>query len=194
MSDDTGQVPTTETTQAVETTTESTASTTTGGTTTTQAEETFDRAYVQKLRQEAADARVKLKALEDAEKAKKDAELDELTRTKNALKDAEKAAQEAVSKAKTLAIKSAVVTAATKLGIVDPDAAFKLLPDNALEYDQESGEVKNAEKALQSLVKDKPYLLGSSTSTANPAKGGTNESPLDLKHISGADALWGGKH
>lgn len=46
---------------------------------------------------------------------------------------------------------------ASKLGIIDPDAAAKLLDWNELEYD-ENGIPSNAAKVLEKLVKSKPYL------------------------------------
>lgn len=151
--------------------------------------------WAQKLikdtRQEAANHRVKLNDFEAADKARKDAELDELTRTKNDLAEAQRQAHEAVAKAKVLTAKNAFFAAAHTLGIVNAEAAFKLLDDDALTFDQESGEVTNAEEAAKKLTAKMPFLLGSTTSTANPAKGAGSDLPQRSAPLTGADAMFG---
>lgn len=64
---------------------------------------------------------------------------------------------------------------AAKLGIVDPEAAVKLLDWSQLEYDDD-GMPKNAQKLLQELVKAKPYLASAySGSPANPPRSNPNQ-------------------
>lgn len=46
---------------------------------------------------------------------------------------------------------------ASRLGVVDPDAAVKLLDWSALEYDDD-GRPKDVEAALKDLIEQKPYL------------------------------------
>ena len=65
---------------------------------------------------------------------------------------------------------------AQKLGVVDSDAAYRLLDQSKLKY-SEDGKVENAEEALKALVSEKPFLLGGGTSAANPGKG-EQESPF----------------
>lgn len=62
-----------------------------------------------------------------------------------------------------------VMLAAGKLGIVDPDAAFKLLDTSKLEFNKE-GKPTNTEQLLRDLVKEKPWLAGSGSSASNHAK------------------------
>lgn len=68
--------------------------------------------------------------------------------------------------------------AAQKLNIVDPDAAYRLLDTSSLEFD-DSGQPKDIEKALKTLLANKPYLAAGTvhTSAANPA-GGVSKSIL----------------
>lgn len=76
-----------------------------------------------------------------------------------------------------LALKSIVQAAAGKLGVVDPDAAFVLLKTTTtLEPGPDGWDAKAITKAVQDLVKDKPYLLGASTaSPANPTRQAGND-------------------
>jgi len=55
------------------------------------------------------------------------------------------------------------------MGIIDPDAAYALIDTSALSY--QDGEVKGVEKALEKLVKDKPYLIESAP-PPSPGAGG----------------------
>jgi len=86
----------------------------------------------------------------------------ELTRTKDQYK------QERVE--------GQIRVASQSLGIVDPEAAFRLLDQSTLEIDDD-GKVKNAEKALRDLVKAKPYLLGGGRGSADGGAAGSAGSP-----------------
>jgi len=68
-----------------------------------------------------------------------------------------------------------VMLAASKLGIVDPDAAFRLLDTASLEFD-DNGQPKDVERALKALLSNKPYLAAGAghASATNPA-GGTSK-------------------
>lgn len=129
----------------------------------------FDAEYVKQLRTEAANYRTKLAALEAKAKAEDDAKLSETEQLKKKLVDMEtlhtKDAQERLERT----TRYEVELAASKLNIVDPEAAYKLLDQSALEY-SEDGTPKNIEAALKALVASKPYLVGvvSSGSAANP--------------------------
>jgi hypothetical protein len=56
-----------------------------------------------------------------------------------------------------LVINSAIGQSASKLGVVDLDAATKLIDRSALEFD-DSGNPQNVEQLVEGLVQDKPYL------------------------------------
>jgi predicted RNase H-like nuclease (RuvC/YqgF family) len=72
-----------------------------------------------------------------------------------------------------LQLRSLVQATATRLGIVDPDAAYLLLTGTTkIELTNEpKDDAKAIETALRELVKTRAYLLGtSSTSAANPSR------------------------
>jgi hypothetical protein len=58
---------------------------------------------------------------------------------------------------------------ARELGIIDPDAAYRLLDLAEVEYD-ETGRPTNIERLLRDLVRKRPYLVGSSASATNPSR------------------------
>ena len=64
-----------------------------------------------------------------------------------------------------------VQIAAGKLGIVDPDAAVKLLDWSSLEY-ADDGTPKDVDKALKLLLRERPYLAGGPTSPQMAATNG----------------------
>ena len=68
---------------------------------------------------------------------------------------------------------------ASKLGIIDPEAAAKLLDWDALEFD-ENGMPTNADALLKDLLKSKPYLAGRQSASSmggatNPARSQTGQ-------------------
>lgn len=95
---------------------------------------------------------------EDLEKEKKKAAMDENERLKAEKEDAEKGAQEAIGKANERLIRAEVIAQAASLDVVDPAAAFALMDKEGVEVDDD-GNVKGVDKALKSLVKEKPYLV-----------------------------------
>ena len=81
----------------------------------------------------------------------------------------EKQLADAAEKQKALVTQNDIAAKAAKLGIIDPDAAYRLLDTSKLEY-AEDGKPSNTEVLLQALLKDKPYLAGGGSSAMNPAK------------------------
>jgi hypothetical protein len=61
------------------------------------------------------------------------------------------------------------VAKSAKLGIVDPDAAYRLLDKGAIEYGDD-GKPTNTEALLVAMLKERPYLAGTGSSAMNPAK------------------------
>lgn len=138
-------------------------------------------------RKESAKYRTERKALAD-ELGKLKAELEQfkaaqMTEEQKKQAEFEKAQQRAaeleaqmaeVSKRnQELQLRSLVQATATRLGVVDPDAAYLLLAGTTkLELSNEpKDDAKAIETALRDLVKARPYLLGASTTNAaNPAR------------------------
>ena len=140
-------------------------------------EEKFDAKYVRELRAEAAEYRKKLRELEGKVKSEEDAKLTEQEKLQKKLVDLEKRNADAQNAMQAKTLRYEVMLAASKLGIVDPDAAYRLLDTSSLEFDDE-GQPKNVEKALKNLLTNKPYLAGGAghASAANPAGGARNVS------------------
>jgi septal ring factor EnvC (AmiA/AmiB activator) len=99
----------------------------------------------------------KLSAYEEAEKAAKEAQLSEIEKTQTKLSELQAQHETYKQQTQTRIIRYEVQQQAAKLGIIDPDAAAKLLDWSELEY-AEDGTPTNAEKLLTALVKSKPYL------------------------------------
>ena len=110
-----------------------------------------------------------LEALVQAKNAAKEAEMSELQKAQERAAQLEKQLADAAEKQKALMTQSDVTAKAAKLGIIDPDAAYRLLDTSKLEYD-EAGQPTNSEALLTGLLKDKPYLAGGASSAMNPAK------------------------
>lgn len=98
-----------------------------------------------------------------------DADKSELQKAVEKTAQLEKERESWQSKQKETAAQYDVALKAAKLGIVDPDAAWKLLDRSALEYGADD-KPTNTEALLQGLLKDKPYLAGGGSSAMNPAK------------------------
>lgn len=119
-------------------------------------QQVFDAGYVTALRAEAAEYRIKHKAVQEAlEKANQElARLSEQNRRN--------------------AIQIAIQTAQTR--VVDADAAMRLLDEKRIEF-AEDGRPKNIDELLRELVEARPYLAAAttavSTPAANPARSGT---------------------
>jgi hypothetical protein len=99
----------------------------------------------------------KLAAYEKAEQEKKDAELSEIERTKKQQAELQAKHDAYVQQMQARITRYEVERAAAALNIIDPDAAVRLLDLDALEYD-DNGKPTNAEKLLEKLIKQKPYL------------------------------------
>lgn len=137
-------------------------------------EERFDAEYVKKLRAEAAEYRRRLRELEQVVKQHEESKLSETERLQKRLAELEReqAAWQRERQERTL--KYETMLAASRLGIVDPEAAYRLLDLAKLEFD-EDGNPRNLDKALQELLKAKPYLAGHAAAVAgsptNPVTG-----------------------
>lgn len=104
----------------------------------------------------------KLKTIEDGQKS-------DLQKAQEEIAELRRANTEQKELSKRLLAQYEVGVAASKLGIVDPDAAFRLLDQSKLEFD-DSGKLKNAEMLLKALITEKPYLAGGGTSATNASR------------------------
>jgi hypothetical protein len=132
-------------------------------------EERYDAAYVRKLRAEAAEYRRKLRELERELRRRDEEKLSETERMRMRLSELERelTQRELVLREHTLRYET--MLRARELGIIDPDAAYRLLDLSEVEYD-ESGQPTNIEKLLRELVRKRPYLVGHAASATNPSR------------------------
>ena len=106
-----------------------------------------------------------------------DADKSELQKAVEKTAQLEKERESWASKQKETAAQYDVALKAAKLGIIDPDAAWKLLDKKALEYGADDNPT-NTEQLLQAMLKDKPYLAGGGSSAGNPAKNRDDTDPF----------------
>ncbi|NOZ27971.1 MAG: hypothetical protein GXP39_07965 [Chloroflexi bacterium] len=121
--------------------------------------QTFDAEYVRKLRAEAAQYRKRLRELERTLEEKEEAELSEQERLQRRVAEYEARLAELERERQERTLQYEVKLRASQMGIVDPDAAWRLLDLASIEFD-EDGTPLNVDQALQELVKAKPYLRG----------------------------------
>lgn len=135
------------------------------------AAEQFDAEYVRKLRAEAAEYRKRLRELEQKAQEQENAKLSETERLQKRLAELEReqAAYQRERQERTLRYET--MLAASRLGIVDPDAAYRLLDVSRIEF-AEDGTPANIEAALKELIRVRPYLAAqpNSGSPTNPAR------------------------
>jgi len=121
----------------------------------------------------------RLKSMEDGQKS-------ELQKAQEQIAALTQLNVELTSKQRTLMAQYECMLAANRLGIVDADAAFKLLDHGKLEFD-ESGKPTNVEALLKGLLTERPWLAGGGTSAGNPSKiRGENEDALMIALRKGA--------
>jgi len=140
------------------------------------AAEQFGAEYVRKLRAEAADYRKRLRELEQTVKQYEEAKLSESERLQKRLAELEREQANYQRERQERTLKYETMLAASKLGIVDPDAAYRLLDPASIEF-AEDGTPKNTEQVLKDLLKARPYLAATATagSPTNPARATTAE-------------------
>ncbi len=117
--------------------------------------------------------RKKLTAYEEAEKKAQEAQLSEVERTKKQHADLQSKYESDTAALISQIVNLRVKEIAAKLGIIDPDAAVRLI-DDEFEVDDE-GNVTNAEELLKALLKNKPYLAG--TPAPTPASPQARQAP-----------------
>lgn len=192
---DSGQAPTTPEGQAPEGATEGKPS------------ESMSSEEAQKLRREAAERRVQLR---QAEKERDEfrarlAKLEEAGKTEEqrreeAAKTAEQRAQQAEQRAQEAVLRAEVALRASKLEIVDPDAALRLMDHSVIAFGTDGSiDPESLDAALNKLLDERPYLKaqparpGAGT-TPNPGKGDGEPAETDAQKrarlFGGAPPAW----
>lgn len=125
---------------------------------------------IKRLRAEAADYRKKLRALEQEVKRRDDEKLSETERLQARLAELEQERTTYQTERQERILRYETMLAASKLGIIDPEAAYKLLDVSQIEFDDD-GAPKNLERCLHALLEAKPYLAAAGhASPTNPAR------------------------
>lgn len=167
--------------QKQEQTTQSETAVNSGDATSTQgksySQEELNRMFAERAKQAESALLKKLgfESVSDAEnlvkesKARKEAEMSELQKAQERAAELEKQLAASAEANKAIALQADITTKAAKIGIVDPDAAYKLLDKGAIDY-SDDGKPTNTEDLLMKMLKERPYLAGGGTSAMNPAK------------------------
>lgn len=134
--------------------------------------ETISLEEARKLRSEAANLRKRLKELEDQKRQIDEAKLSETERLQKRLAELERKEIEYQQSLQARTLEYEVKLHAARLGVVDPEAAYRLLDVKQIEFD-EDGKPVNVEKVMRELIAKKPYLAGGNgaMSATNPAQG-----------------------
>lgn len=153
-----------------------------------QPTETISLEDAKKLRSEAANLRKRLKAFEEEERKRKDAERTEAERLAAERQEFEAARQAFENERRQARTASAVEAAARRLGFRNPAKAFRLLDEEDLGI-EEDGTPSKAEEALKALAAAEPYLVGSGNgSPTNPAReSGSTLTMEKLRSMSAAE-------
>jgi hypothetical protein len=152
---------------------------------------TYDQAYVDKLRKEAAGRRVSAKteseradAAEAALAKLKEAEMNDIEKATTAAEKAVKTATDAEARAtaaeaalKQTNIRQAVTLAAIEQNFQDPTDALTMISQDDLVDDEGEISAKAVKASLTKLAKAKPYLLGTKKRTSGD--GGPKGNPAD---------------
>lgn len=141
--------------------------------------ETFDAAYVKRLRAEAASYRTEAKKLAEKLKEFEDQQLSETEKAKKDAAEARERAEKAEAKARSLAIRYEVMLHAAKMGCIDPEAAFALIDQASITVDEATGTPTNVEDVLKALAKNKAYLFGQKSGGSG---GGSTTNPPSSAH------------
>lgn len=139
-------------------------------------EERFDAEYVRGLRREAAQYRTRLKELETQQQTEADAKLSENDKLQKRLKELELASESQTRALRERTTEYEVKLAAARMGIVDPEAAWKLLDTSSLEFDA-AGKPLNLETALKELTKNRQWLIAQRTAQNAGAGAGGQAGP-----------------
>ena len=119
----------------------------------------------------------RLKGLRDSEKKLKQIEKDQADAEKKRLAEQgeyqklsdqhAKERDEALTRSQQLEMQNQIIKEAAKKGVTDLDAATKLINSDSVKLG-EDGQWSGITEAVDALVKDRPYLINSTTSVGSP--------------------------
>ena len=152
------------------------------------ADEQATSPHDRKLRSENQSLRKRLRELEAAHKAREEAELSEQERANKRLIELEEQIRVTSDKARSAALRAEITTQAQKFGIVDVDAASRLIDSSSIEYDDDAEGWLGVDEALRALTHDRPWIVQTNAaapgSTANPTNPPRRRSTLTAEALS----------
>lgn len=113
-------------------------------------------------RREAARYRVELRKFQEAAKAAEEAALPERERLQRRVSELEQEHADFDRERKDLRLREAVVSAASRLGYIDPQDAYRYLDASTVTFDDD-GRPQDLEKSLKEIIDRKPYLASAGT-------------------------------
>ena len=155
--------------------------------TTTEPSGTVDEKTAADLRREAANYRRQLRDMENKVKAYELAQMSEAERVAAERDELRAELNAATEKARRLALESAVVSAATRAGLIDPDVAVALVA-STVSFDEDGAPV-GVDEAVAELVRTRPYLANGTKTIpgappANPVRDRTAENGARVYRVS----------
>jgi len=150
--------------------------------------EKFDAEYVKSLRAENAKHRTQLKDVTAQLEQFKQAQMSETEKAAARLQQLEAENAKLITAQRDNALRSAITTAAARLGVKHVDAALRLIDTSALDI-ADDGKVSGADAAMRDLVKQYPGLFGPGPDNAgNPDTGQRGGLTLDeIKRMTPAE-------
>jgi myosin heavy subunit len=131
------------------------------------------RSALKKANQEAASHRHKAKELDDLKAQIENEKLTEQQKLEKRLADIQAEHSNVTRQSQERIINYEVRLQAAQMGIIDTDAAARLLDLSEMTFD-DAGLPNNVDKLLKDLVKNKPYLVGKTNGTGLSSGGATN--------------------
>ena len=150
--------------------------------------EKFDAEYIKSLRSENAKHRTELKDVKAQLEQFKQAQMSETEKAAARLQQLEAENAKLITAQRDNALRSAITTAAARLGVKHVDAALRLIDVGALDI-ADDGKVSGADAAMRDLVKQYPGLFGPGPDNAgNPDTGQRGGLTLDeIKRMTPAE-------
>ena len=138
------------------------------------------------LRTKAGRLEAELKKLQEAEKARQEADLSEVEKLKRQIAERDALLEQQVAAARAGRLAGASLAAAARLGFADPEDAQRFLDAERVEWDDATGAPKNVQQLLEAVLKAKPYLKASFTATPDLGQGnrGAGTAPLTRDAIA----------
>lgn len=135
--------------------------------------DTFDRAYVEKLRREAADYRTRAKAAEEELDEKKKAEMSDLEKAQTTAQQEKERGDKLQSEIDTLRLHMAVTSVANSMNFHDPEDALSLIDSSSIQRNDEGLPNKQSvEAAVKRLAESKPHLVKGKNAGSGSGDGG----------------------